>query len=83
MKNILELKNDVRRLGEFLKDKNNNIYEVVIYNGHNCLLTTPKKNNSLCNLIYNKEFDLDNDEKEVKLDNYLDKQWDIIEQYIM
>ena len=82
MKNILELKNDVKRLGKFLKDKNNNVYEIVIYNGHNCLLTIPKENNSLCNLIYNKDFDCDSDYREVKLDNYLSKQWDIIIQYI-
>ena len=83
MKNISELKNDVKRLGEILKDKNNNIYEVVVYNGYNCLITI-SENNSLCNLIYNKDFDFNFDSNDgvIKLDDYLNKQWDIIDQYI-
>lgn len=83
MKNISELKNDVKRLGEILKDKNNNIYEVVVYNGYNCLITI-SENNSLCNLIYNKDFDFnfDSNDGAIKLDDYLNKQWDIIDQYI-
>lgn len=83
MKNISELKNDVKRLGEILKDKNNNIYEVVVYNGYNCLITI-SENNLFCNLIYNKDFDFnfDSNDGAIKLDDYLNKQWDIIDQYI-
>ena len=57
--------------------------EVVVYNGYNCLITI-SENNSLCNLIYNKDFDFnfDSNDGAIKLDDYLNKQWDIIDQYI-
>ena len=85
MKTIKELANDIAiRTGKILTDEYNNKYELVVSSsGHNCLLTVPNNKMHIINLSYNKEFDIDTDEIEnIELTNYLDKQWEMIEQYI-
>ena len=83
MKYLENIKEDMILTAKVLKDEYKNKYELVIYNGKNCLLTVSKKKKGQRNLIYNKKFDFDADEVEnIKLTNYKDVQWDIIEQYI-
>ena len=83
MKYLENIKEDMILTGKVLKDEYKNKYELVTYNGKNCLLTVSTKKKGQRNLIYNKKFDFDADEVEnIKLTNYKDVQWDIIEQYI-
>ena len=85
MKRLEELNNDIAiRTERIFKDENNNEYELVVLNsGYNCLLTKPKNKKSQRDLIYNKKFDYDSDELDnIKLEDYRDEQWDIVEQYL-
>ena len=80
---MILLKNIIKT-GRILKDKYNNEYEIVLFNGRNSLLNIKKKRNSTINLIYNKNFDLDCDElNNIELSNYENQQWDILEQFII
>ena len=83
MKYLENIKEDIISTGKVLKDEYKNKYELVVYNGRNCLLTISKKKKGQRNLIYNKKFDFDADEVDnIELINYKSEQWDTIEQYI-
>ena len=59
MKYLENIKEDMILTGKVLKDEYKNKYELVTYNGKNCLLTVSTKKKGQRNLIYNKKFDFD------------------------